>query len=142
MLTLPDIAFKNRLVFTSQQVSGWPQAQSELVSLPGVRAVSRRDKSSLQPLASSLIVSLVRGQQGPATGSTLGVKSPVIDFRYLPPPTPSFPLLSLSFSHPGPSNASITVHAYHIHRIDITSCIRHCQAVSRSRRRWRTRVWG
>lgn len=51
---------------------------------------SRRERSPLQPLASSLIVSLARGQQGPATGSTPGMNSPVIDFRYLPPP-PSLP---------------------------------------------------
>lgn len=61
VFTLPDIAFKKRLVFTSQQVSGWPQAQSELVSLPGGRATLRIDKTSLKPLASSLKVSLARG---------------------------------------------------------------------------------
>lgn len=45
--TLPDISFKKWLVFTSQQVSEWPQAQSELVSLPGRRAMLRIDKTSL-----------------------------------------------------------------------------------------------
>ena len=58
---------------------------------------SRRHKSPLQPLASSLIVSLARGQQGPATGSTPGMNSSTIDFRYLCPPT-SLPSSSLLLS--------------------------------------------
>lgn len=136
MLTLPDVAFKTSLCLpVNRYLDGLGHNQNSFFFARSES--SRRERSPLQPLASSLIVSLARGQQGPSTGSTPGMNSPVIDFRYLPPP-----FLLLSCSHPDPSNASITVHTYHKHGIAITSCIRHCQAASRSRRRWRTRVWG